>query len=1388
MEDYEIKPAENGQPITKQMLWERKLLDFTLRNNLLNVRYGRRVMPLLFKPEEVENMLQKGKSIQMEQEYTTCDTPIELQNALKYIYRTSRTAMEENGANSLFLALGTLKWKEDAKNAKEHHAPILLIPVDLIRKGGNNGYVMRGRDEEIILNITLVEFLKQQFKIDLTTLHQLPKNNNGIDVNALFQSIRNLIAMQEEWEVTETTMLGLFSFNKFVMWHDIHANADKLKEHHIVNSLMENRMMWEEKSTEADARQADETLEPSHFSIPLDVDSSQLEAIMESGEGKTFILHGPPGTGKSQTITNMIANALYQGKRVLFVAEKMAALQVVQKRLERIGLGPFCLELHSNKITKAHFLSQMRRALYAAHIERGKNYEKVSNQLFEYRRELNSYIQKLHKVQPFGYSLYDCITHHQAIEGEEMDIDFKKLPFFDHEQIADIRRQLEELDTVFQITGMPKNHPLNGLESPDTTQENSRRLKSLLEELRAGIMQRITMEQFARTTPEVEPLLEARQNDIVFKNLKYTSADDDTAIDSAYLEQLQTEWERINRKWFLPKLFGKIKWKKQFRNNYVKSAHDIKQAAKEVQQMTRITQFDKIPAGSFIDCMNRWLEHFNLLRSWNQWCMRKHKLQDMGLATVLERLEEQELTGKQTADSLLKALFREYAQLIIDSDINLRIFKGVFYDSRIFLYKRRIAEFQELTKKELYTRLASRIPTVSMEVSSASEMGILKRNIINGGWGMSIRRIIDQIPTLLPRLCPCMLMSPISVAQFIDFNAEKFDIIIFDEASQIPTSEAVGTIARGKSLIVVGDPNQMPPTNFFNTSQVDEEERQYDDLESILDDCISLSIPSRYLTWHYRSKHESLITFSNSQYYDGKLHTFPSLDDRQSKVSFVKIEGTYDKGKSRSNLREAEAIVAEIIRRLESPELSELSIGVVAFSMAQQHLIEDILMDTLEKNPMLELKALQCEEPIFIKNLENVQGDERDVILFSIGYGPDAEGKVSMNFGPLNNSGGERRLNVAVTRARYEMMVFSTLTSDQIDLNRSKAKGVEGLKKFLAFAEHGNIALPTIETEEEEGPNIADIVAEALRKRGYQVDTRIGRSHFKLDLAVIHPEKPHEYLLGIMCDGKNLANSKTVRDREVVQPNMLQSLNWKLFRVWSVDWFDNPENVINQILDELNKLLENEKNNEITVTPEVTVKEWKTPVMSKRLENKPAINTYRHPYKVTDMTYTLTYNMRTDKQKISDVKRVVKKIVENEQPITRYLVVKRTIDILKTRTSPSIISLVDDALIPYYMDSFSTQEQRIYWLNKEKAANYRNYRYSNLMKPDEIAIVDVVNAVRHAVEENITLPMSELHKVITTLMGFSRRKATFDEIIDNAVRLCIERNILRIENDVLMTN
>ncbi|MDO4672892.1 MAG: DUF4011 domain-containing protein, partial [Porphyromonadaceae bacterium] len=481
--------------VTRMTIWERKLLDFTLRNNLLNMKFGKKIIPLVsFSINKMEDYMQDGKSFKIypfpileaaqkdtngaysSRDYEQLEEHViqgfdkkilysfkgdnDLKNALKYIYRTSRTSMEENGANNLFLVLGVLKWFESEKSQQPRLAPILLLPIEIVRASGASGYIVRTRDEEIVLNTTLVELLKQQHEVNLSSLEELPRDEYGVDVKMILSVVRNKILTKKRWDVLDESMIGIFSFNKFVMWNDIHTNADKILQNDIIASLVEGKLKLPSNLEETDARKIDKEHRPEDYILPVDVDSSQLEAVIDSGLGKSFILYGPPGTGKSQTITNMIANALYQGKRVLFVAEKMAALSVVQSRLEKIGLAPFCLELHSNKANKSHFLKQMDEAINISHPKSPEEYKLISDELFEKRKALIDYVEALHTKHEFGLSLYDCITAYLSYPEDEIEIDLDQIAEISQIKIAEYEESIKRLDTIFRISGNPSKSPI----------------------------------------------------------------------------------------------------------------------------------------------------------------------------------------------------------------------------------------------------------------------------------------------------------------------------------------------------------------------------------------------------------------------------------------------------------------------------------------------------------------------------------------------------------------------------------------------------------------------------------------------------------------------------------------------------------------------------------------------------------------------------------------------------------------------------------------------------------------------------------------------------------------------------------------------------------------
>lgn len=1490
---YDLRLESSGNPTTKQMIWERKLLDFTLRNNLLNTKLGRKVIPFIsFDIDHLEDHLQNGEDYHItpspgkklepnndgmydssNQAYIYRDfvsesirdnkivsylTVQELQNSLKYVYRTARTSIEENGANSLFLALGLLRWYETSKSEQPRYAPILLLPVDIIRRSGNN-YVIRKRDEDILLNITLVELLKQNFRINLDVLKELPKDDSGVDVKLIFTYFRRAVIEQKKWNVLEESMLGLFSFNKFVMWNDIHSNADKLKENPIVASLIDNRNRPEIETVAVDARNIDRENAPIDFAVPMDADSSQMEAIVESGKGKSFILHGPPGTGKSQTITNMIANALYNGKRVLFVAEKMAALSVVQSRLQKIHLDPFCLELHSNKATKKHFLEQMERVLNITKIRPPEEYERFSNQLFAERQEFIGYMDALHRKKPNGYSLYECICNYLDIIEDEVKEGLPHTDIITKDYVNRCKSQVKPICAVLDIIGQPNRHSLFGLEPADNRKETLEGIQSLLADFRGKYdsfeNQRNALNSKIPLNLETESDIEWLEMFASIVSLEKRKEELKDSILSNYNENIlklnietnRREWGIIKKKWFIPRYFAKKKYLKSLQaygqifesdiedilinvGNYQETNKAIKENSEFLSSYSfdrglayqeRVDAYDIyvgtkgharrddfINSVASIVAINKdltkisekineqtvsvvskevlignsakWLSNYFQIRDWYHWVDKKQELKREGMFPVIEMVEKGMEPGV-AVNAFVKGMFKILITEAVDEDRQLRMFNGLIFRQQIEKYKHDTLRFQELCKQELYYKLASRVPSASFACADSSEISILKRNIANGGRGNSIRSIIDDIPTLLPRLCPCMLMSPISVAQYIDINSEKFDLVIFDEASQMPTSESVGAIARGKALVVVGDSKQMPPTSFFTSNQVDEEEADIDDMESILDDCITLSLCEHRLNWHYRSKHESLIAFSNSQYYNNGLYTFPSVDDRVAKVRLVPVNGVYDKGHTRSNREESKAIVQEIMRRLSDPELRKYSIGVVAFSKVQGDLIEDDLTDELDRHPEIKEIAYNENEPIFIKNLENVQGDERDVILFSVGYGADKYGKVSMNFGPLNNSGGERRLNVAISRARYEMMVFSTLKSSQIDLKRSSAKGVEGLKRFLEFAETGNLPMLSENSIKSSDSIMVNQICKALESHGYITEPFVGKSDFKIDIAVSTKENPDKYILGILCDGRTYFETKTTRDREIVQPKILRMLNWRVFRVYSIDWYENRERALSQILEEL-------KSAESGIPQEIQDGDTKPfvfdndKIKEEKISETETRNQGQRPYVECNIA-----NISINKEFYNPFDeingRIIRKILKVEQPVTEsYLckVLARTLGFGHAGVNiQRAVSIVASNL---YQDPLSVGGILSFWLSEDDARNFKGYRAPSLRSIMEIPAIEIANAIKETLKEEFSLPSDRIPTIVARKLGFSNAGAKINETIKAVLFLLAQNSEILVNN------
>jgi very-short-patch-repair endonuclease len=444
-------------------------------------------------------------------------------------------------------------------------------------------------------------------------------------------------------------------------------------------------------------------------------------------------------------------------------------------------------------------------------------------------------------------------------------------------------------------------------------------------------------------------------------------------------------------------------------------------------------------------------------------------------------------------------------------------------------------------------------------------VGVLRAEMARRRGHMPIRQLMQKAGPAIQALKPVLMMSPLSVAQFLTPGRVTFDLLVMDEASQIQPVDALGAIARCTQVVVVGDERQLPPTKFFakmTGSQAegdDDEGAQVADIESILGLFTARGLPQRMLRWHYRSRHQSLIAISNSQFYENKLFIVPSPYTQEAGMGlrFHHIpEGVFDSGGTGTNVVEARTVAEAIIRHAKTHP--GLSLGAATFSVSQRRAIQDQLEVLRRLNPDTEdFFHAHPSEPFFVKNLENVQGDERDVIMISVGYARNAQGYMAMRFGPLGADGGERRLNVLISRAKRRCEVFASITDEDIDLDRAKGKGVFAFKLFLQYARTGRLSLAQASGRDPDSV-FEEQVASALQARGYQVHPQVGIAGFFIDLAIADPARPGRYLLGIECDGASYHSARAARDRDRLRQAVLEDHGWIIHRIWSTDWFQRP--------------------------------------------------------------------------------------------------------------------------------------------------------------------------------------------------------------------------------------
>lgn len=1255
---------------------------------------------------------------------------------LRDLYALGKKDVEEIGAQTLYAAIGFLKWSEVGDDGivgtESYMAPILLVPISIERRLSDVGLCVVKRDEDTVINTTLLELLKVKFGIDIPDLGgkdsngTLPEDQSGVDVPYIIGVFKQFVG--KGLEVVERAAVGRFSFGRYAMWRDLHDHLDVLEKSKPVSQLISGDARTLDDGVEAfEKREIDRHLDPEDLFCPVSADSSQLSAVLYSAMGKSFILQGPPGTGKSQTITNMVAHNLAKGRRVLFVAEKPGALDEVYRRLTKVGLTPFCLALHSTKCDKKQVMRQLNDSvqlldkLSAKPTSIPEAWQEEIDKINSLRGGLSTYVKQLHRAYPNELTAYDCFAR-SIKNGNSPYVDRVTADCLvqTKKELEDQIKTLDRLVSMMRLLSDPKIlTAFPALRPADWTPSYQEGLRKAAEAVAAlsgpqsALLGRIWSSLGLEEMPDVASVGKLLPYLEVVREVKNRPANLSESIGKYSPEQLRQAVEdvlhhderRVAVRAECDKaeaaLFGydigrlinvdardvrqRIQEAKQatlimrgFRQKAIikefapvkkdgkLTIEELLDALKKVDEYRAVRKRldDLVEAGGMavapvdaetlgdiarlqgewtafttrLDELGRYLsDHESIadvadagecakkiidnlagdkLRRYCKYRPVRVEAEERGLGPFAELLENGLVKGGDMVRAYQDAYHAKMLLQIDNAEPELSGFFGEEHEEKIQAFKEAVNHYNELTKKVIFHRLAKKYPDkASLDHADSQALRIIRQEI--GKSRMPLRRFLMLTRYLVNKFKPCFLMSPDSVAQFLPMESDLFDMVIFDEASQIKVCDAIGVMARARQVVVVGDEKQMPPSSSGATGNAALLDSQMDikDAESILSDCSQSGFMDVYLNWHYRSRHESLIAFSNAHYYAGQLYSFPSVSNSDSLgVEYRYVPGAYYEGDSQ-NSREADAIVDYVHKLMTSPTYlaHPKSIGIVTFAKKQGDDINAKLNRRCESDPVLsavlsrwldnpvgegakgkrgrkkkddaaesapgqanasedlESKAANVtvgdgEELFFIKNLEGVQGKEADIILYSICFAQNEDGKWPSNYGPIGHVGGGRRLNVAVTRAKEKMIVFSSIPNPAaMPIGKNSSPELQDFKAFLVYAKDPTGA-GACEIKPQDDPGFVSAVARFLTENGFTVRKNVGLSGYKIDIGVVNPYSHKEYILGVECDGPSYSRQLTVRDRDVLRSVVLGAGGWNMCRVWSSEWQHTPEQARQRLL------------------------------------------------------------------------------------------------------------------------------------------------------------------------------------------------------------------------------
>ncbi|MCE2398605.1 MAG: IS3 family transposase [Gemmatimonadetes bacterium] len=1282
-------------------------------------------------------------------------------------------------------------------------APLILVPVQLAQSSVRENFKLTWTKDEIEANLSLEAKLRQDFNVRLP---EMPAEDN-LDVEDYLARVEKAVARKDRWAVERNEVhLNFFSFSKLLIFKDLDPETwpegSRPADHPLVRQLFGSDGFAHGPPGIGEDEPIDDDRTVAGLRPVVDADSSQTLAVLDAVNGRDLVIQGPPGTGKSQTITNLIGEALARDRKVLFVAEKMAALEVVKRRLDTVHLGDACLELHSHKTNKRAVLDELKRTLAMGRPQAdGATEDGVL--LHETRSRLNDYARAVNS--PVGQSEltpHELVGRLARLAEEGLAVDDAGLPVRDSvswsgEEFIRRREVVREIQELVRSIGVPREHawwPCGRLHFVPTDRhsvreaigEASAALRRLggaadvlgtrldvampFGELKTAVVER--MIRTARRAAAAPPLSGADHRnpdwlasagqiaEVAEAARAYgeiRSEHDAVLIPEAWDRDLLAERQALraygDRWWGLlsgPLRRARGRLRGLCRGAPPKASREqlgLVDAILEARRLRRrIEEAGDLVAGLFPGLvLGDRVETYGAFAEAATWLVALHRdvaeglvgdeihrlldhmpdraeveaaadacerslesladgLEALGDAMALradrfepgDALDERSCgdldawlrTARDSIPSIHDVVrFNQLEKRAAEAGIPevsdaaasrpdaaghlAALFEHACYAAWLdsaFRERPVLAEFDGATHAGIVDRFREldraqfrrnriRIAELHWEqlprYQGGGQLGILKREFQKKTRHMPVRRLMEKAGRAIQCIKPVFMMSPLSIAKYVPPGSVEFDMVVFDEASQVRPVEALGTLMRGRQAIVVGDSKQLPPTSFFDrmSDDGDEEASQTADLESILGMFCAQGAPERMLRWHYRSRHESLITVSNHEFYDNRLVVFPSPDAGKVDTGLVfRHDPEADYQRRGINTAEAKTVALAVMEHARATP--GLTLGVAAFSNVQARRIEDEVDILRRRDPSCEdFFAGHPEEPFFVKNLENVQGDERDVILISIGYGKIDGSYLPMNFGPLNRDGGERRLNVLITRARRRCVVYCNFVGAELDLRRSRARGVEALKTFLEYARTGNIDVPEITGRGADSP-FEEAVADRLRARGHDVTHQVGSAGFFIDLAVVDPGQRGRYLLGIECDGASYHSARSARDRDRLRQQVLEGLGWKIHRIWSTDWFRDPERELVRVEEALQEALA------ARATPPPAPMRKAPQPLKRAPEPEPEVAPPTRPYTVARLDVGV---VREPLHEISpgQLSRWIAQVVEVESPVHLYEVTQR---------------------------------------------------------------------------------------------------------------------------------